>query len=880
MTDLLFKMRVWKFITCLMVFIVLAPLLARAVASEKNHSNQNNNMLFKRKVLGIQRILFLRIKYPGDNGGTLSDSQIIEHSNQLKVGYSTGSYGKVDVQIDIPPMLTMPRPDTYYADPGSRLKVRNDAVLLAEKLGYDIDSYDNEVVFSRQVWGGRQSLGTLNVRTTLLGATGVHVTAHELGHAYQWHHADFWLVSSGSPISSTGKSINYGDNFDIMGNGFSGIFTTTDNLFHHFHPWLKYRVGWIESDNLLTVNKSGSYKIQALETTPQAGVNTALIIRRDPESDYWIFFRSSEEEVDYGPLITLVRNNNYSSTLLYDMHPGSQRVEDDWRDAALGIDETFTDGQNSISVKTTSVNSNEVTVDVTIDENRQTSVDLLPVIDFVAPLAGETATGNVHYEVTAFDPDAGSLNGQGIQSVTFFLSGVSDVLFSKLNKKLDPPRPYFVREVTLPPYACEIDTDALLNLDSQYFMVAKAVGENGGVKYMWLEHFIDNTNIVASPSLVSPLDAAASQPTDVILQWNASPAATSYELQLSIDSGFISFVADEKGLKNTQLQMFGLTDNAQFFWRVRARNAVGAGKWSPLRSFTTGVSASAAPLLLLPEDGAGDIPVQQNLTWQAAVDAQSYHLQVSTLSDFSSLKIEQSQINGTSYQLSALDNAIQYYWRVRGENVSGFGLWSQVRNFTTIIDLPNSPELLSPANGATDVSVATEVMWKVSDRAASYHVQVSVSNDFSTIHVEKDGISELRQNLDTLAEATTYYWRVQAINVAGESDWSPAWGFTTGKPNSVNDGDDVLPEEIVLNQNYPNPFNPETTITFSIPKNEMVRLAIFDISGKFVRELTHGRLSAGKHSFVFDASNVASGVYFYQLSAGKSVRFKKMLLLR
>jgi len=92
---------------------------------------------------------------------------------------------------------------------------------------------------------------------------------------------------------------------------------------------------------------------------------------------------------------------------------------------------------------------------------------------------------------------------------------------------------------------------------------------------------------------------------------------------------------------------------------------------------------------------------------------------------------------------------------------------------------------------------------------------------------------------------------------------------------------------LVLHQNYPNPFNPTTTIEFSLPRTEFVTLKIFNILGEEVAVLVAERLLAGRYKYEWDASTVASGVYFYKLwvsnPSGKTGNFdqtRKMLLLK
>jgi hypothetical protein len=90
-----------------------------------------------------------------------------------------------------------------------------------------------------------------------------------------------------------------------------------------------------------------------------------------------------------------------------------------------------------------------------------------------------------------------------------------------------------------------------------------------------------------------------------------------------------------------------------------------------------------------------------------------------------------------------------------------------------------------------------------------------------------------------------------------------------------------LPEKFVLEQNYPNPFNPSTTIKFSLPEKSNVNLSIYNILGQRVATLINDEMESGVHEVIFDASKIASGVYFYQLSIkDKFFDTKKMILIK
>ncbi len=89
-----------------------------------------------------------------------------------------------------------------------------------------------------------------------------------------------------------------------------------------------------------------------------------------------------------------------------------------------------------------------------------------------------------------------------------------------------------------------------------------------------------------------------------------------------------------------------------------------------------------------------------------------------------------------------------------------------------------------------------------------------------------------------------------------------------------------LVKEFRLEQNYPNPFNPTTTISYSIPKSEKVTLKIYDALGKEVAELVNEFKSKGSCDVRFNGTNLASGIYFYKLTAGKFSQTKKMILMK
>ncbi len=120
----------------------------------------------------------------------------------------------------------------------------------------------------------------------------------------------------------------------------------------------------------------------------------------------------------------------------------------------------------------------------------------------------------------------------------------------------------------------------------------------------------------------------------------------------------------------------------------------------------------------------------------------------------------------------------------------------------------------------------------------------------------------------------------------GQSE--PLWHLcneTYEYTTSVDDEKDtVIPSEYSLEQNYPNPFNPSTKIKFSLSKAAHTNLSIFNVQGKKVATLVNKKLSAGVHTYNFDANSgilhLASGRYFYRLESGGYSQTKKMVLAK
>jgi hypothetical protein len=103
---------------------------------------------------------------------------------------------------------------------------------------------------------------------------------------------------------------------------------------------------------------------------------------------------------------------------------------------------------------------------------------------------------------------------------------------------------------------------------------------------------------------------------------------------------------------------------------------------------------------------------------------------------------------------------------------------------------------------------------------------------------------------------------------------------TSALPIGINSKQNKIPKEFTLHQNYPNPFNSATSIKIDIAKSCLIILKVYDISGREIKTLINENRNGGSYIINFDASEFASGVYFYRIEAGDFTDTKKMLFVK
>lgn len=185
------------------------------------------------------------------------------------------------------------------------------------------------------------------------------------------------------------------------------------------------------------------------------------------------------------------------------------------------------------------------------------------------------------------------------------------------------------------------------------------------------------------------------------------------------------------------------------------------------------------PLLLLPTNLQGAMPVHPDFAWKPCENADLYEFQLSFNETFTGVveTVILSDTTWTSYR--ELENNKTYWWKVRAKNHSNYGPWSMVFRFATVIA---PPILESPSDEKRGVPVDPIFIWHPVDAALTYTLQLSDEKDFSNIMYNIADINDTTFQIKGLENLETYYWRLKAFNSETNSLWSEEWEFFTVLP--------------------------------------------------------------------------------------------------
>lgn len=196
-----------------------------------------------------------------------------------------------------------------------------------------------------------------------------------------------------------------------------------------------------------------------------------------------------------------------------------------------------------------------------------------------------------------------------------------------------------------------------------------------------------------------------------------------------------------------------------------------------------------------------------------------------------------------------------------GEAMIAGGTDVLVQGHVNVLNISGIPSMIYIKNG---------------DRVISHHA-INSNGDFSFTAKLNSSSTVLITTLGYKDVNLSYAYNTMA------SDGTPVWRINVTMESVSGNGSVVTPsstDKVILSQNYPNPFNPTTNISFSVPNEGLVKVSVFDLSGRMVAGLVNEYKSAGSYSVTFNASELSSGIYYYSIETGSSRITKQMMLIK
>ena len=404
---------------------------------------------------------------------------------------------------------------------------------------------------------------------------------------------------------------------------------------------------------------------------------------------------------------------------------------------------------------------------------------------------------------------------------------------------------------------------------------------NGGFSsgFTSVNNFTTAGSAAAAVPVLVAFHNAANQAAALTLAVHKTADASRYLWQVSSLPSFAGFTVNDSTADTTKA--VALVGGRTYYWRVRGMNDLGASAFSAVDTFTV-MTPPAAPALVFPANNAVNVIADSLLfTWRKVTAAASYNLKVATINGTAVYTA-----TDTTYKIYSLARNTNYVWAVQSVNIGGPSAYTGNFAFTTVPAAPAAPAQISPASAATNVNRLTHFVWNSAVNATKYRLQVATDNVFTAIVTDTLLIDTAATLATPLAASGDFYWRVNAQNFGGASSYAGPRLFSTGTVLSVDEPVGGAPKVFALMQNYPNPFNPTTTISYDLPKTSYVRVVIYDVLGRVVATLVDGVQAANSYRLEWNASNVASGMYFYRMNArsadnsGDFSAVKKLLLLK
>jgi len=307
----------------------------------------------------------------------------------------------------------------------------------------------------------------------------------------------------------------------------------------------------------------------------------------------------------------------------------------------------------------------------------------------------------------------------------------------------------------------------------------------------------------------------------------------------------------------------------------------------------TGIEPPTEPLLISPDNGS-IISASPVFSWDSSPTADWHTLQVSSTPFFTTNHLNETDINGRSYQVSNLQADSPYYWRVSVTDQMGTSGWSDVWSFTPV-EVPcgvvSSFNAKCNAAGTAQAIVrlpnSTEyagVSFQIQIDEVSYPV-VLMTNGTHTIGRLQMPMAGFGQHTVLLANPADCFGPITIdcqIQTPSDPEWDILWNEFAAVAGGTSESDRG---QLKLTGAFPNPFNPFVTLRYYLNQPGNLTMKIYDVSGELVRTTLREQQLAGYHETLWDGRNesgmaMASGVYIARIESENMFDMRKIVLMK
>jgi hypothetical protein len=404
-----------------------------------------------------------------------------------------------------------------------------------------------------------------------------------------------------------------------------------------------------------------------------------------------------------------------------------------------------------------------------------------------------------------------------------------------------------------------------LAYSTRYYWRVNASSSGGTSAYSAVSNFRTVDSITpTAPVLIAPLNGATNEPSLLHLQWGSVANAEQYQCELSLDSAFASAVLNDSAVTDTTVVSGSLLGDTVYYWRVRAANELGQGAYSAAWSFRTSIYSFARTLnqnwnlVSLPVFVAN--PSASIVYPNAASPAYGYTAGAGYATCDSLQQL-------TGYWLKYADTttvAIAGSQSYGDSAVVAFG-WNLIGSIS-----------VSVAAATIESNPPGLIMSQFFGYVKGYTTSDSILPGRAYwVKSGQSGTLYLTAGSSTLVKSRRKAGSIGPIYIQPTGELPPGPPTADGKISAA-----PIPKAFALSQNYPNPFNPVTSIQYDLPRAVHVLITLYNVLGQRMETLVDEDESAGYKSIQINASNFASGVYFYTIQAGDFSAVKKMLLAK